>query len=212
MPLTDKEAAALARLEAERVRRISEKIEKGEAVRMPVLFVGARESIKAVRARTLAAMRAAGEKREIVSCDEPIITGVPRAGREPADYSPPISSEPPAPSIFDRRSAPGAPSFAVSEPQPMARSEVVTNMSTSFHRIWTQTEQPSDSNPGGAIAEGQYRIVNGNLEVTDLQGRLLGTQPINPGDDAEAAARAVLRKKRSSGFYAPIPYPRRSVH
>jgi len=114
--LTDKEVAALERLEAERARRIREKIEKGEAVRMPVLIVGSRESIDAVRARTLAVMRAAGEKREVVSCHDGqvqvIITGVPRPGREPDNYRPPISSEPPAPSICDRRSAP-----PVSEPR-----------------------------------------------------------------------------------------------
>jgi hypothetical protein len=125
MPLTEKEAAALERLKAERARRIAEKIEKGEAVRMPVLIVGARESIAAVMARTLAAMRAAGEKREIFPADAKegvIVTGVPRPGREPENYSPPISSEPPAPSICDRRSAGGkdAPPFAVSEPQPTA--------------------------------------------------------------------------------------------
>jgi hypothetical protein len=61
-------------------------------------------------------MRAAGEKREVVSCHDGqvqvIITGVPRPGREPDNYRPPISSEPPAPSICDRRSAP-----PVSEPR-----------------------------------------------------------------------------------------------
>jgi hypothetical protein len=207
MPLTEKEAAALERLKAERARRINEKIEKGEAVRMPVLIVGACESIAAARARTLAAMRAAGEKREIFPADgrDPIITGVPRPGREPEDYRRPVPSERPAPPIFDRRSAPRDPR------EPTARSEGVPNMSTSFRRIWTQTEQPSDSNPGGAIVEGPYRIVNGSLEVTDLEGRLLATQPINPGDDVEAAARAVLRKKRPSAFYGPIAYPRRSM-
>jgi hypothetical protein len=116
MPLTEKEAAALERLEQERARRIREKIEKGEAVRMPVLIAGARESIAAVKARTLAAMRAAGEKREVVCIDEALVTGVPRPSREPENYKPPVLSEPPAPSIFDRRSAGGAPSFAV-EPQ-----------------------------------------------------------------------------------------------
>jgi hypothetical protein len=215
MSLTEKEAAALERLEQERARRISEKIEKGEVVRMPVLIVGSRESIATVRARTLAAMRAAGEKREIFPADgrDPIITGVPRPNREPENYTRPVASEPPAPAIWDRRSAGGAPAlFAVSEPQPTARSEVVPNMSTSIRRIWTQTEQPSDRNPGGAIVEGQYRIVNGNLEVTDLEGRLLATQPIKSGDDAEAAARKILREKKASPFYAPIPYPKTSVH
>lgn len=212
MSLTEKEAAALERLEQERARRISEKIEKGEAVRMPVLIVGARESIAAVKARTVAAMRAAGEKREVVCCDEVLVTGVPRPGREPENYSPPISSEPSAPSICDRRSAGGTPPFAVSEPQTRAPDRQIERAeSPVVHHVRATVRLPTETDPG-AIVEGQYRIVNGNLEVADLEGRLLGTQPINPGDDAEAAARAILRKKRSSGFYAPIPYPRRSVH
>jgi hypothetical protein len=97
MVLTEKEAAALTRLEQERERRINEKIEKGEAVRMRTLIVGSPESIDAVRARTLAAMRAAGEKREVFS-GEPavIITGVPRPGREPDNYTTPHASEPTA--------------------------------------------------------------------------------------------------------------------
>jgi hypothetical protein len=215
MRLTEKEAAALERLEAEKKRRIEDKIQSGAAVRVPLqIVVGARESVDVVKARKLKLeqLRRNGETREVFFDETALITGVPRPGREPENYRRPVSSEPPAPSICDRRSAGGAPApFAVSEPQPTARSEAVPNMSTSFRRIWTQTEQPSDSNPGGAIVEGQFRIMNGSLEVTDLQGRLLATQPINSGDDAEAAARTVLRKKRSSAFYDRIVYPRRSM-
>jgi hypothetical protein len=165
MPLTEKEAAALERLEAERARRISEKIEKGEAVRMPVLIVGARESIAAVRARTLAAMRAAGEKREIFPADgrDAIVTGVPRPGREPENYSPPISSEPPAPSICDRRSAPR-------DPQPTAPKQVAepSGIEAEWRRVWTTVQLPSETNPGGVIAEGLYRVEDGMVKVTDL--------------------------------------------
>jgi hypothetical protein len=71
------------------------------------------------------------------------------------------------------------------------------------HPVRVTVRPPTENDPG-AIVEGQYRIVNGTLEVADLEGKLLGTQPINPGDDAEAAARAVLRKKRGSAFYDPI--------
>jgi hypothetical protein len=213
MPLTEKEAAALERLEAERARRISEKIEKGEAVRMPVLIVGARESIAAVRARTLAAMRAAGEKREVVSCDgqkQVIVTGVPRAGREPADYSPPMSPPQPTPSIFDRRSAGSATPFAVSEPQPPAPKQMAEP--SEWRRVWATVERPSETNPGGAIVEGLYRVEDGMVKVTDLQGRLLGAQSIKPGDAVETAARKILREKKASAFYDPIQYPRRSMH
>src|SRR5262249_61225927 len=52
MPLTEKEAAALTRLEQERERRINEKIESGAAVRLPLLIVaGAPASVDAESAR-----------------------------------------------------------------------------------------------------------------------------------------------------------------
>jgi hypothetical protein len=211
MPLTEKEAAALERLEAERVRRINEKIEKGEAVRMPVLIVGARESIAAVKARTLAAMRAAGEKREVVSCDDVIITGVPRPGREPENYSPPISNEPqPIPSIFDRRSAGSAPPFAVSEPQPAAPKQTAEPIEAEWRGVRVTVELPTEDNPG-RIEEGLYRVTNGTVELQDMSGRTLGVSELG-SSDPEVVARQIMRKKRPSAFYAPIQYPRRSVH
>jgi hypothetical protein len=177
MPLTEKEAAALERLEAEKKRRIEDKIQSGEAVRMPVLIVGSVSSIAAVKARTLAAMRAAGEKREIFPADaeEAIITGVPRPGREPENYKPPISSELPAPSIFDRRSAPRDPR------EPTAPKQEPSGIEAEWRRVWATVERPSETNPGGAIVEGLYRVEEGMVKVTDLQGRLLGTQPLKPG-------------------------------
>ena len=191
----------MERLEAERARRISEKIEKGEAVRMPVLIVGSRESIDAVRARTLAAMRAAGEKREVVSYDDGqkqvIITGVPRPGREPENYKPPVSSEPqPTPSIFDRRSAGSAPPFAVSEPQSTAPKQMAEPSGIEWRRVWATVERPSETNPGGAIVEGLYRVEDGMVRVTTLDGRPIGSAAFRHGDDVEASARKILREKR----------------
>jgi hypothetical protein len=40
-----------------------------------------------------------------------------------------------------------------------------------------------------------------------MQGRLLGRQPVHPGDDVEAVARRILREKSTGGdFYRPIKY------
>src|SRR5437016_4187317 len=116
---TDKEAQALEVLEAERERRLNEKLERGEAIRGPVVVVGAEESIDVARKHAVAQLRKAGEKREIVfpkyetnergeqrEAFYAVITGVPRSGREPDDYTPPPSNEPPAPSIMSRRTPP----------------------------------------------------------------------------------------------------------
>jgi hypothetical protein len=86
--LTDpaKLAAALEQLETERRRRIDERVEKGEAVRVPPIVVGAPGSVATKKARRLAELRATGETREVIfggvgsDAVEVIITGVPRAG------------------------------------------------------------------------------------------------------------------------------------
>jgi hypothetical protein len=95
----DKLEAALAQLEAEKQRRIDEKVEKGEAVRLPapVVIVGAPQPtaglMERAQAEKIAELQAAGEKREIhFDADTPIVivTGVPRAGRD--DVDPPQGS------------------------------------------------------------------------------------------------------------------------
>jgi hypothetical protein len=87
----DKLEAALAQLEAEKQRRIDEKVERGEAVRLaaPVVIVGVPQPtaglMERAKAKKIAELRAAGEKREIhFDADTPtvIVTGVPRAGRD----------------------------------------------------------------------------------------------------------------------------------
>jgi hypothetical protein len=219
----DKLAAALERLEAERDRRLNERLEKGEAVRAPVIVVGAEVSIDAAHNRMIDRLRAAGEKREIVcpqyetqedgelrEAIDVIITGVPRAGREPDNYTPPPSVEPPAPysSIYDRRSPPTAGRQARVDhvvddvKPPIERTEPPT--APEGKRIWAQTAQPSQANPGGSIAEGSYRVEGALLTVEDLRGNLLGRAAVKPGDDVEAMARKILREKKVNDFYRPI--------
>jgi hypothetical protein len=81
----EKLAAALEQLETERQRRIEERVEKGEAVRVPPLsvVVGHPESVAAAIEAFKARLREGGEAREIIF-DEPavLITGVPRHGRD----------------------------------------------------------------------------------------------------------------------------------
>jgi hypothetical protein len=95
--LTDDPAklrAVLEQLEIERQRRIDERVEKGEAVRVPPIVVGVPSSVAAEKARRLAELRAAGETREVIFglkpddgsyATEVIVTGVPRRGRDDTD-------------------------------------------------------------------------------------------------------------------------------
>jgi hypothetical protein len=96
---------AIERLEAEHRRRIDEKVERGEAVRVTLdpVVVGLPDSaagyIAWQRKDKLAELRAAGEKREVIfewlntdASGEPIeaiITGVPRRGRDVPIDAPP---------------------------------------------------------------------------------------------------------------------------
>ena len=90
LPIDDpkKLEAALAQLEAEKQRRIDEKVDKGEAVRVKLdVVVGTEDEVDAAveRAwqRKLAELREAGDTRKIYLSedDRVIITGVPRANR-----------------------------------------------------------------------------------------------------------------------------------
>lgn len=90
LPIDDpkKLEAALAQLEAEKQRRIDEKVEKGEAVCLPLAVVVREHDdvaalVEAEKARQIAKLRQAGDKREVLF-DEPVLinTGVPRARGE----------------------------------------------------------------------------------------------------------------------------------
>jgi hypothetical protein len=43
------------------------------------------------------------------------------------------------------------------------------------------------------------------LNVRTLDGRVIGSARVSPGDDAKAAARKILREQ-CSGFHAPLTY------
>jgi hypothetical protein len=59
-----------------------------------------------------------------------------------------------------------------------------------WHRIWIQTAQPTEINPG-RIEEGEYAVIDGELHVK-ARGCLISKLRLHPGDDAAlipAAAR-----------------------
>ena len=66
--------------------------------------------------------------------------------------------------------------------------------------------RPASENDPGAIVEGAFTAAGGMVRVFDAEGNLLGASPFKPGDDLEAVARRLLREKRNTDFYDPIPY------
>jgi hypothetical protein len=213
-------AAAIERLEAEKRRRQDEKVASGAAVRVPLYVVvggpeEADEQLELAKADKIAELRAAGETREIIFDNSPdggpsvIITGVPRSGRDPkyiaalerGDYKAPVAERPPVTKSWPVVSGP------VPTTPPPASASVEESAEPLAHRIWVQVAPPTETDPG-AVIEGSYTLTEGGvLRVYDADRNLLGTERLQPGADARAAARRVLREKKGRDpFWNPIPY------
>jgi hypothetical protein len=210
-------AAAIERLEAEQQRRRDERVARGEAIRAPLcIVVGDPEQVAAEierdKARKIAELREAGEQREIVF-DEPmvIITGVPRCGSDESFEAPPIAKADKAHRVEDfgarRRVSEALSSVDTpmpSTPAPASAEEPAEPLDV--HRVHIQIAPPTENDPG-AIVEGSYTLTaDGVLRVYDADDNLLGTEHLQPGADAVAAARRVLRAKKSPEFWAPLNY------
>ena len=74
-------------------------------------------------------------------------------------------------------------------------------------RIVVQTEAATETSPG-AIAEGNCDVIDDKVVVTDLQGRLIGSEKLKPGDDPTVIAKRILRRSRlgRGDFYGPLRY------
>jgi hypothetical protein len=222
-------AAAIARLEAEKQRRIDEKVARGEAVRVDplgvlVFGVASDEQIAAAvagaKAKRIAELRAAGETREIFFDESPddisvIVTGVPRCGRDEDDEgyddeAPPVAKAEDRAEDFTARKRVAEALHAVDRPMPTTPPPAPSTESEPYegpHHIHAQTRGSGPGDPG-AIVEGSFTISSGGIvHVKDAEGRLLGTHVLQPMEDAAGQARKILREKRSPGFWGSIPYP-----
>jgi len=144
-----------------------------------------------------------------------IVTGVPRAGRDPEPTSAPTST--PLTRIAERQ--PEGVALRVSttlgerdlymkehHPRPTPPPD------TSERRYVRATISPQSEGHPGILIEGTYTLSNGSVQVFDMRGALLGTEPVQPGDDIEAVARRLLRKGAAPSFYRPLNYPASGVH
>ena len=183
-----------------------EKIANGAAVRVSLTVVPHNaEDIAALtertKERTVAQLRARGEEREILFEPDVLVieTGVPRPdvpwnwAPEPAEPQQPYKDR-----YADERAAcPPAQVEPMMPPPPVE-----------WHRFTTVTRNPKNSDPG-QIIEALYSVQGGLVAVKDLKNEPIGTAEIHRGDDVLAAARKLVREKRPSGFFDPIPYPYR---
>ena len=201
---------AIEQLEAERARRVEAKIEAGQAVRGTPIVVGGIESIADWKQPTHDS-----EGREIVFGPDDvkyIITGVPRADRDPeycarlqreterGEYDAPNKPLPHQPATETKAAPP--------LPKPAPEPERPPNP----QRIRTQVKDPDpERGDPGQVIEGFFDVRDGMLHVwNDTDASPIGTTELKPGDDPAAAARKLLREKsgKHSSFYEPIRYNR----
>jgi hypothetical protein len=211
-------AAALAELELERERRINERVESGKAIRVQPIVVGAPESVEAERSRRLAEI--SHESREVIFGDtteegepiECIVTGVPRAGRDPD-----VAAAPAIASQAKKREGVALPvQTALGERKISVQHSVAPKPqpdTSGRHYRLRVTISPTSERDCGFQIDGTF-TVSDQVRVYDMSGKLIGASPFNPGDDVEVLARKLLRSKSigGGGFYGALNYPPRSFH
>jgi hypothetical protein len=193
--------AALERLEAERERRLAEKIEAGEIIEVPLWVVagsqaGACAQVEQAKADKLAELRAAGETREVVFEVTTVATGVVKFGEATGP-----AWKPTAPPYLPRPSsvAPPKEDEAVREaPAPVIESYVQV-----------QVGRCHDDDDPGEIAEGWFSVDGRTVTVTAANGKYVGSRVMLEGGDARVVAKQLLREKQApeEDFNRRLIYP-----
>src|SRR5262249_53933723 len=194
--------AARTQLKTERETIIAVAVESGAAALASVVVsshVPERDRAAAfeeAKARKLAELRQAGEKREVFFSRTIITTGVPRgepistAKVEADPFLKPRYSKPDA--------APARPVAAVPDMREAKRIMA--------------TIAPRDERDCGVAFYGSYKVEGGQVYVADQDGRSLGSMPVGPDDNVEVVARRLLRQKLTgNGFDGPLSLPKSSI-
>jgi hypothetical protein len=214
-----REAALLARLEAEREQRLAEKIAAGEIVSVSIYVVAgsktaARAQVEQAKATKLAELRAANDMRDVVFAVNVVITGVCQYG-EAADPA----SEPSAPSFASREDGAAAalplptPTAVGTARAPDARTRKKRQKNHSPPVIETpicvQTRACHDADDPGEVREGWYSVEGKSVTVTDTRGEHVGSRTMLKGEDARVVAKQLLREKtpESESFNRRLFYP-----
>jgi len=210
--------AARAQLATEREALISAAIESGAAVLASVVITShvpepdRAAAFEEAKARKLAELRAAGEKRQVFFSGLLMDTGVPRAPGRAIGADDKSLSESKCPKCG--RSNMGGfhrcePPLATGPKLPPPRS--VPDMAEA-KRIMA-TIAPRDERDCGIVFFGSYKVEDRQVHVADQDGRSLGSLPVGPDDDVEAVARRLLREKTvaSSDFFGRLDYRKKSL-
>jgi hypothetical protein len=220
--LTEKEQQALEQLELERERRINEKLEKGAAVlKPPTVLGGPQDGPRAIEKDDEGREIYRGHRTDegAVEFLDVIITGVPRAGRDP-DVASATSSISPTktagrePEGIALRAHTTLGERVVSVKLPSRPQPPSEPAGAQRHPIKAEVS-PTSERDTGFVFHGEFSIEAGQLRVYNMRGSLLGSSPIASGDDPRPLARRILRQKSVGGtgdFWAPLPARRDSFH
>jgi hypothetical protein len=194
----DRALAALEQLEAEKERRLQEKIDSGEIVSVQTtVVVGARdENTEDACQRHLANLPTSTPDGRPIHYDPlVIVTGVPGWSRVPGQWVPPqvqtASSKGPL-SAPDEVEAPTVPPISRSEP--------------TYVRIIIRNGEDGDP---GQIAEAYYTIEDGLLVLRDSNDKHITSRALLNGEDPAVLARILLRESEApKDFQRPLHYPK----
>jgi hypothetical protein len=193
--INDKDAAALERLEAERARRLQEKIDSGDVVSQTVTVVCTRdEDVEDACERTLSNLPPLDPDGRPIHYDLlAVVTGVPRGPHLPGQWTAPQVK--PASSKGtdhpDEVEAPSGPPLPCSEPV----------------YIRTIVRNGNDEDPG-QIIEARYTVEDGAVILRDTDGKFITSRALLNGENPEVLARVLLRERKPNEFQEPIHYPK----
>jgi hypothetical protein len=192
----DKTLAALEQLEAERGRRLQDKIDSGEAVSVQTtVVVGAHDDdTEDAVDRHLANLPTLTTDGRPIHYDLlVIVTGVPRGPYLPGKWVPPVQTA---------SSAEGAlPS------EETTRSGEVSSPSSSSEPAYVRvTVRHGDEDDPGQIAEAWYTIEEGLLVLRDADDKHITSRGLLKGEDPAVLARILLHERAPNEFQQPIRY------
>ena len=196
--INDKDAAALERLEAERARRLQEKINSGEvvSVQTTVVVEASDENTEGACERHLASLPTSTQDGRPIHYDLlVIVTGVPRGPHVPGQWVPPQTASSKGTDHPDEETAG---SDGVSSHSPSSEPTYVR----AIVRNGNEDDDP------GQIIEARYTVEDGLLVLRDRDDKLITSRALLKGENPATLAKILLRERAPNDFQQPIHYPK----
>jgi hypothetical protein len=103
-----------------------------------------------------------------------------------------------------RRSKPQALRYGDVRPTPMPSAP--PQVESGY--VYAPIHHGDGAGDAGQILEGRFTVEGDTVYVADTEGRSIGSQALQPGDDPARVARAILRKGAPNEFWRDLPIAR----